>query len=182
MEDPERCRVQIIYTQIDRDENNTPSFTSYTYRLNENEYFYPASTVKLPAAALALGTAYLYTGDGRYAHKGALLLDRIADLYPAMDLTPYSEMGLQNSHGGTGRGRIKGCIWETGVAAALARAWDAVSAGIEGDEELARFLYGQAAQWGITADKSSIERIRRHVEDGLLREFIASCRDRRIQP
>jgi hypothetical protein len=52
--DPEKYRVQIIYTQIDRDENNHPSFTSYTYRLNEEEYFYPASTVKLPAAALAL--------------------------------------------------------------------------------------------------------------------------------
>jgi hypothetical protein len=54
MENPEKYRVQIIYTQIDRDENNHPSFTSYTYRLNEEEYFYPASTVKLPAAALAL--------------------------------------------------------------------------------------------------------------------------------
>ena len=53
-ENPEKHRVQIIYTQIDRDENNHPSFTSYTYRLNEDEYFYPASTVKLPAAALAL--------------------------------------------------------------------------------------------------------------------------------
>jgi hypothetical protein len=53
-ENPEQYRVQIIYTQIDRDENNHPSFTSYTYRLSEDEYFYPASTVKLPAAALAL--------------------------------------------------------------------------------------------------------------------------------
>ena len=54
MQDPAKYRVQIIYTQIDRDEDNYPSFTSYTYRLNEDEYFYPASTVKLPAAALAL--------------------------------------------------------------------------------------------------------------------------------
>jgi len=54
MADPERFRVQIIYTQIDRDARNVPSFRSFTYRLNPDEYFYPASTVKLPTAALAL--------------------------------------------------------------------------------------------------------------------------------
>lgn len=54
MANPEKYRVQIIYTQIDRDANNWPSFTSFTYRLNSEEYFYPASTVKLPTVLLAL--------------------------------------------------------------------------------------------------------------------------------
>lgn len=54
MRDPDRYRIQIIYTQIDRDEDNRPLFRSFTYRLNRNEYFYPASTVKLPVALLAL--------------------------------------------------------------------------------------------------------------------------------
>ena len=54
LQDPERFRVQIIYTQIDRDTDNRPLFRSYTYRLNADEYFYPASTVKLPTAILAL--------------------------------------------------------------------------------------------------------------------------------
>jgi cell division protein FtsI/penicillin-binding protein 2 len=45
--------IQIIYTRIDRDENNIPTFTDYTYQLNHN-YFYPASTVKMPIAFLAL--------------------------------------------------------------------------------------------------------------------------------
>lgn len=54
MQDPAAHRVQIIYTQIDRDSNNRPSFRSYTFRLDPTEYFYPASTVKLPVAALAL--------------------------------------------------------------------------------------------------------------------------------
>ncbi|GAA4374679.1 hypothetical protein GCM10023186_06350 [Hymenobacter koreensis] len=47
-------RVQILYTQIQRDAQGRPSFKSYAYRLKPNEYFYPASTVKLPVAALAL--------------------------------------------------------------------------------------------------------------------------------
>lgn len=46
--------IQMIYTQIDRDENNFPKLTNYYYNVNPNRYFYPASTVKLPVAALAL--------------------------------------------------------------------------------------------------------------------------------
>jgi hypothetical protein len=54
MADPAKHRLQIIYTQIDRDDENRPHFRSYTYRLRADEYFYPASTVKLPVALLAL--------------------------------------------------------------------------------------------------------------------------------
>ena len=46
--------VQILYTKIDRDKKNRPIFTSYRFRVNADEYFYPASTVKLPASLLAL--------------------------------------------------------------------------------------------------------------------------------
>jgi hypothetical protein len=51
---PEKFRVQIIYTQIDRDAGNSPTFRSFEYRVNPAEYFYPASTIKLPTVALAL--------------------------------------------------------------------------------------------------------------------------------
>ena len=54
LENPGYYRVQVIYTQIDRGAENNPTFRSYSYRLNADEYFYPASTVKLPTAALAL--------------------------------------------------------------------------------------------------------------------------------
>ncbi len=46
--------IQIIYTQINRGKNNNPSFKKFTYRLNPNAFFYPASTVKLPTIAVAL--------------------------------------------------------------------------------------------------------------------------------
>src|SRR4051794_9415682 len=46
--------IQVIYTQIDRDKDNFPELTNYYYNVNPNRYFYPASTVKLPVAALAL--------------------------------------------------------------------------------------------------------------------------------
>lgn len=54
LENAENYKLQILYTQIDRDKNNKPRFTSHSYRLNKSDYFYPASTVKLPAAILAL--------------------------------------------------------------------------------------------------------------------------------
>ncbi len=46
--------IQIIYTQIDRGVNNLPKLTHHYFNLNAKNYFYPASTVKMPAAILAL--------------------------------------------------------------------------------------------------------------------------------
>lgn len=50
----EKHRVQILYTQINRDKRNRPTFRSFSFRLDPQEYFYPASTTKLPTALLAL--------------------------------------------------------------------------------------------------------------------------------
>lgn len=47
-------KIQIIYTQIDRKRNGKPLFTDYYFNVNDSSYFYPASTVKLPVAILAL--------------------------------------------------------------------------------------------------------------------------------
>ncbi len=47
-------KVQIIYTQIDRRKNGKPEFTDHYFNINDSSYFYPASTVKLPIAVLAL--------------------------------------------------------------------------------------------------------------------------------
>ncbi|GAA4410557.1 hypothetical protein GCM10023187_35290 [Nibrella viscosa] len=51
---PETYRLQIIYTQINRDKQNNPTFTNYYFRVDSTEYFNPASTVKLPLALLSL--------------------------------------------------------------------------------------------------------------------------------
>src|SRR6266850_6704534 len=46
--------IQIIYTQINRDANNMPSFRTFYFNVDSNRYFYPASTVKLPIVLLSL--------------------------------------------------------------------------------------------------------------------------------
>jgi len=51
---PGQNEIQILYTQIDRDQNNVPHFKSFSYRIDPQWYFYPASTVKLPASIFAL--------------------------------------------------------------------------------------------------------------------------------
>lgn len=51
---PDTFRVQIIYTSIQRNKSGKPSLSNHRYRLDPNEYFYPASTIKLPVAILAM--------------------------------------------------------------------------------------------------------------------------------
>jgi cell division protein FtsI/penicillin-binding protein 2 len=46
--------VQIIYTRIDRNRKGAATFTDHYFNVNSEKYFYPASTVKLPVAILAL--------------------------------------------------------------------------------------------------------------------------------
>jgi len=54
LKDPDTYRLQIIYTQIDRNKKGEPSFTHHTFRVDPNKYFNPASMVKMPLAFLAL--------------------------------------------------------------------------------------------------------------------------------
>lgn len=51
---PDTFHYQFIYTRIDRDKNNVPHFTNYYLNVDKNDYFNPASTVKLPTALAAL--------------------------------------------------------------------------------------------------------------------------------
>ncbi|MDB5251770.1 MAG: hypothetical protein JWP27_939 [Flaviaesturariibacter sp.] len=54
LSDPATYRLQVIYTQVNRDRRNKPHLVSYTFNLDPSLYFNPASTVKLPLALLAL--------------------------------------------------------------------------------------------------------------------------------
>ncbi|MFI5194458.1 MAG: hypothetical protein ACHQD7_10375, partial [Chitinophagales bacterium] len=49
----DKYRVQIIYTRIDRDAANKPSFKNFYFNTGDSLYYYPASTVKLPLAVLS---------------------------------------------------------------------------------------------------------------------------------
>ena len=53
-ERPRDFELQIMFTEIDSSTNGSVQFNDYSYALNAHQYFYPASTVKLPSAILAL--------------------------------------------------------------------------------------------------------------------------------
>ncbi|MEX0291444.1 MAG: serine hydrolase [Flavobacteriaceae bacterium] len=53
MDSVEQFEVQIRYTQVNRDDDGI-SFTDYDFQVADENYFYPASTVKFPIAVLAL--------------------------------------------------------------------------------------------------------------------------------
>lgn len=54
LDNKEKYQVQILYTEIERNEHGNPLMTDYSFNLDDEQYFYPASTVKLPVAILAL--------------------------------------------------------------------------------------------------------------------------------
>jgi hypothetical protein len=54
LQNKDTFRLQIIYTQINRDKLNVPSFKNYYLNVDPDLYFNPASTVKLPLALLSL--------------------------------------------------------------------------------------------------------------------------------
>ena len=61
---PNKYHLQIIYTQVDRNPDQLPSFTTHYYHFDPEKYFYPASTVKFPATVLALEKVNHYQSLG----------------------------------------------------------------------------------------------------------------------
>lgn len=91
----DKYRVQIIYTQIDRNAQNQPRLTGYQFELNEQQYFYPASTVKLPIALLALEWLQQHTQYGVNT-KTTMLTDSSSATLTAQLADPSTANGLPN--------------------------------------------------------------------------------------
>lgn len=92
---PNEYRLQILYTQINRDKNNVPHFKEYSYRINPKEYFYPASTVKMPLAFLALEKINNLKIKG-LTKSTLMVYDSVADRQEPIYNNPYSINGTQN--------------------------------------------------------------------------------------
>lgn len=93
MANPEPYRVQVLYTQVDRDQNNNPVLSYYQYGLDENRYFYPASTVKLPISLLALEWLAEQAVDGLTAET-VMLTDAAVPSQTTAHRDPTAETGL----------------------------------------------------------------------------------------
>lgn len=54
LQNPTNYRLQMIYTQINRDKQNIPSFNNFYFNYDAESYYNPASMVKMPLAFLSL--------------------------------------------------------------------------------------------------------------------------------
>lgn len=121
-----------------------------------------------------LSRAYLFTGDIKYGRVGAILLDRVADLYPDYRLIQYGT-NWWNSHGGYAEGKLTGRIEDCKTANFLIRAYDALYPAMQ-DEYVIEFLSKKAEKYKLKNKKRDAESIRRNCEDGILREVFEACK------
>ena len=124
-----------------------------------------------------LAEAYSLTSDRQYADKAAVLLDRIADVYPDMDFAAV-EHGFRafprrlrtrassRVHlGSRSRGTCRGRTTSSSTGCRIATPWCSSAP--------------KAQQYQL-GDKSSVAAICRHIEDHLLLEMLRSFKDGRI--
>jgi oligo-alginate lyase len=95
-----------------------------------------------------LGQAYLLTGNRVYAHKAAVLLRRVAEVYPNMNYEQQSREGrLMGGEGTRYPGKITNLIWESAlVAPSLSEAYDDIWETIDGDAALQHFYHQSGEQ------------------------------------
>ncbi|MDI6827843.1 MAG: heparinase II/III family protein, partial [Armatimonadota bacterium] len=118
-----------------------------------------------------LAAAYVVTGDRKYAHKAAVLLDRVADLYPTFDFISQGDLY-------DGRNQANGyvSVWHDACEETreLAMAYDMISDAIAGDRKLVEFLSNKAKLFKIDNPKTSSEDISRNIENRILRDALAN--------
>lgn len=99
MQDIDKYEVQILYTRIDTTTKGDPLFTEFTFLLEPNNYFYPASSVKFPVAVLALekidqieqlstSTPYIIEGDS-LVHS---IEDDVRQIFAVSDNDAYNRL------------------------------------------------------------------------------------------
>jgi hypothetical protein len=74
LNNPSQYHAQIIYTKIDRNAKNEPTFTNHSIAADPKFYYYPASTVKMPIAFLALQKIKEFNAKGIMITKDMTML------------------------------------------------------------------------------------------------------------
>jgi uncharacterized protein YjdB len=130
-------------------------YNHWTYRNTINDY------------VNTLEDAYLLTGDVQYGRAGAVILDRIADIYPSLDLFKWHwDDGFHNSHGMTHQGKMIGAQWEPITTKTWIKAYDTFYPAM-GDSGTIDFLSQKSQQYKLNP-KHTAAAIRKNIEDGII--------------
>jgi Zn ribbon nucleic-acid-binding protein len=117
-----------------------------------------------------LANAYVATGDVVYARKAAILLDRVADLYPTFD---FGEQGILYEKKGHS-GYVSTWHDANMETREMALGYDKIFDAMKGDAELVTFLSRKAREIGLENPKSSFADIQRNIEERIFRDALAN--------
>lgn len=93
----DKYEIQIIYTEIDNDSEGSTVLTHHYFNINDSVYFYPASTVKMPVAFLALEYINeLSDQDDRINEYSTIRFDSIASPQTKEYIDSTSSTGFPN--------------------------------------------------------------------------------------
>lgn len=127
----------------------------------------------------SLRDAYIYTDDVKYARAGTVLLDRIADVYPSLDVSEYGMEHYYNSWGSSGKGKAVGNIWEPELVKDFIKAYDAFYSVMD-DPDLIDFLTDKAQTYALGTLKSSGMGIRKNIETGIIEQIYPAVKAAQI--
>lgn len=119
-----------------------------------------------------LSAAYAVTGDPTYAYKAAILLDRVADLYPSFDFHTQGGWVYETTSGT--RGQVS--TWHDACeeVRAMAYAYDRIYDGAKAQESaLVAFLVRKAADHQLANPKATWADIQRNIETGIFEDTLA---------
>ncbi|MFC4440322.1 heparinase II/III family protein [Halostagnicola sp. GCM10023398] len=123
--------------------------------------------------------AYLFTGDTKYARAGTVLLDRIADIYPDMQIAAYPTPEYHNITGGRETGKILGSLWEDQLIPDFLKSYDAYYPA-QDDQQLLNFLDKKTEEYPGLGCKDTAGYIRKNIEDGLFRQILPAVKNTHI--
>jgi oligo-alginate lyase len=114
----------------------------------------------------ALAAGYVVTGDRAYSRRAAVLLDRVADVYPGFD---YKRQGWTYEQQ-ISAGYVS--VWHDANREQLdlVIAYDQIFDAVEGDEELVGFLSQKAREYDVPRRKMSARDIHENIQERLLRD------------
>ncbi len=174
---------------VDGTHDGPVQHTYIAYYLHEAVWFGAGGSKSAYVVRKALNAfrdAFLYTGDAKYGRAGAIMLDRIADIYPAFDWYQWGKF-----RGDSYRGKITDPVWEHHLSELFATCYDAFLP-IYNDRKVIEaislnplykvdkngyYVLDESGEKILLNAKDNPGAIRKAVEDGILKETYKSVRE-----
>ncbi|MBQ2742120.1 MAG: Ig-like domain-containing protein, partial [Oscillospiraceae bacterium] len=163
--------------------------TYIAYYLHEGIWFGGGgskSAYVVRKALTAFRDAFLYTGDAKYGRAGAIMLDRIADIYPAFDWYQWHTF-----RGDQYRGKITDPAWSHHMDELFSSCYDAFlpiyndrqvidtlsKRALYKMDENGNYILDDEGNPILTNAKDTPGALRKNVEDGILLETFKSAKE-----